>query len=630
MSSLRRILVAVVVFVALGGLMTAPANAQSPSGSEFHIGGIQRMRGASTAAPAPASNPPNMVYHGGPVLPNSTVYAIWWGNPSDFPADEVEAIDNFYENLDGSDFLHIADQYMLGNTAHTRFGGNLFDSSQPTSNPVTHLKDLGLELQNVTRKYGITLSPSDIFMVFTSNFPAENLAAGLCAFHAYAYDTTTGALITTLAYVPNSTSVPLDCGTNEDPLFTPNHYSEGTRAIASVAAHEFMETITDPQVNAWFNTDGNEVGDLCIYIYQRWVPLVDSKWKIQEIWSNQASGCVQGAGPQGRVLGAVSSPGTLKTFDILAAIYGTFSQSINGNGAIVGSYTDALNASHAFLRDESGHITTIDPQGTNDSLLQGAEALSINSVGSIVGLYFDANSVAHGFVRDKSGTFVTIDVPGASTTSGATGTRAVSINHDGVIAGRYEDANFVRHGFVRDTLGNITTFDAGGVGDVADSGTQPLSINGEGAITGNFRDAHSVSHGFVRDKYGNITIFDAPGASTAQGAGTFAYSINDGGQIAGYYTDANFVSHGYVRDPHGLISTFDAPNAVYGTFAYGINVYGVIAGYYSDSSGFPHGFVRDEYGNFTEIEAASSSYGTVVLSINDAGTAAGYHTAILP
>jgi hypothetical protein len=585
------------------------------------------MRGTSTAGAAPTNNPPNMVYHGGTVLPNTTVYAIWWGNPSDFLVDEVEAIGNFYENLDGSNFLHIADQYMLGDTAHTRFGGNLFDSSQPTSKPVSHLKDVGLEIQNVIRKYGITPNPSDIFMVFTSNYPAEMFAAGACEFHGWYSATPTSPILWTFAYSPNTASVPNSCGSNFDPLFSPNHYSEGTRGIVSGSAHEFMETITDPGPNSWYNTDGYEIGDLCEYVYSTAVPLNGIRWKIQEIWSNQASGCVQGAGAQGRVLGAVSSPGTLNTFDISAAIYGTFPQSNNGSGAVTGFYNDARDASHAFLRDERGHITTTDPPGTTDSLLQGAAALDINSVGSIVGWYIDANSLQHGFVRDKSGTFATIDAPSASANFG---TRASSINHDGVITGRYNDGNFARHGFVRDTLGNIATFDPPGAGSGLDTGTVPLSINGEGAIAGYFLDANSVSHGFVRDKYGNFTTFDAPGASTAPGAGTFANSINDGGQIAGSYTDANFVSHGYVRDPHGLIATFDAPNAVYGTFAYGINVNGVIAGYYSDSSGFPHGFVRDTRGNFTEIETTNSSYGTVVLSINDAGTAAGYHTAILP
>jgi hypothetical protein len=72
-----------------------------------------------------------MTYHGGTVLPSPTTYAIWWGKPSDFPSDERQKIDELLEGLDGSAYLAIADQYMLGQKAHTHFGGNLFDDSAP-------------------------------------------------------------------------------------------------------------------------------------------------------------------------------------------------------------------------------------------------------------------------------------------------------------------------------------------------------------------------------------------------------------------------------------------------------------------------------------------------------------------
>ena len=61
-----------------------------------------------------------------------------------------------------------------------------------------------------------------------------------------------------------------------------------------------METITDPNIDAWVDLTGNvgnEIGDPCNFMYKRCVNLSDgSKWQIQEIWSNKVSACVQGAG----------------------------------------------------------------------------------------------------------------------------------------------------------------------------------------------------------------------------------------------------------------------------------------------------------------------------------------------
>jgi hypothetical protein len=90
---------------------------------------ITYKRGMNPAAPAATQS--NIVYNGEPVLPHSTTYAIPWGNPGDFPPDLVAGVDEFLSGRNGSPFLAIADQYMLGNKATTRFGGNLFDYSSP-------------------------------------------------------------------------------------------------------------------------------------------------------------------------------------------------------------------------------------------------------------------------------------------------------------------------------------------------------------------------------------------------------------------------------------------------------------------------------------------------------------------
>jgi hypothetical protein len=635
MRPLRRILLCAVFLVPAMTMLATRASGQAASGAQMHVQGIHRIRGANSAAAAaaPAANPPNMVDNGGPVIPTSTTYAIFWGKPSDFPSDAVQGVDDFLKDLDGSDYLGIADQYMRGNKAHTRFGGNLFDYSAPapfdaqgTPNP------LGNEVLNVLQAYGMSPDLTAVYLVYTSNYPSIMLEQfGFCAFHAYEADNS-GNPVAEIAYVPNTAAAQETCGLdlhNEDPFFSPDAYSRGTRSMVNETAHEFMETITDPLFSAWFAPNGNEIGDSCAYIFQTNVPIEDDKWRIQEIWSNQAGGCAPGSGREARVSGASFNSGLLTPFDTPAAMYGIFGTSMNAEGLIAGYYTDASNNSHAFLRDSHGAVTTIDPPGTGSSnfLLVGALANSINSKGAVAGSFSDVNFVEHGFLRDKQGAFTTIDAPNA-----AQGTRAHSVNDEGEVAGDCEDSNFINHGYVRDKSGSIAMFDppdasAAFVGE----GTRVFSINNSGSATGYSIDANAVHHGFVRDEDGAIATFSAPGAATAaQGEGTFAWSINDDGEIAGYFTDSAFKAHGFVRDKHGLIATFDAPGAVYGTFAYGINNAGSVAGYYSDASGFPHGFVRDKHGNFTKIDAPGKSYGTVLRAINNEGAVAGYQTAPTP
>jgi hypothetical protein len=382
-----------------------------------------------------------------------------------------------------------------------------------------------------------------------------------------------------------------------------------------------MEMITDVYFDGWHDQNFTEVGNPCEYLPQSGVSLEDNKWELQTIWSNQVSGCVQGGSHVVRIVGALSKFGGIPTFDIPDAAYGTFAESINLDGTSVGSYEDADLVIHAFMRDNHGHITTIDPPGAVSVFFDfaAAPALGINADGAIAGYYGDASGLAHGFVRDKRGNFATFDAPGA----GNVATVASSINNEGAVAGRYVDANSVHHGYVRGSHGNFATFDAPGAGNGLDSGTWPLSINEEGAVAGYYLDRNSVSRGFVRDGRGTITPFDAPGASNAPGAGTVAFSINDNDVVAGYFTDAKFVQHAFLRDEHGICTTFDAPGAAYSTVARAINAQGLVAGYFSGAQGNAHGFVRDTYGNF-------NTFGALATSLNANGAIAGYYSAPIP
>jgi hypothetical protein len=95
------------------------------------------------------------------------------------------------------------------------------------------------------------------------------------------------------------------------------------------------------------------------------------------------------------------------------------------------------------MRGSRGVFTTIDVSGATAIL-----PVSINGAGAIAGSYSIESGLSHGFVRSPSGVFVTFEVTGAG---GApySGTFANSINAAGAIAGYFIDANSTNHGFLR-------------------------------------------------------------------------------------------------------------------------------------------------------------------------------------
>jgi hypothetical protein len=121
---------------------------------------------------------------------------------------------------------------------------------------------------------------------------------------------------------------------------------------------------------------------------------------------------------------------------------------LNQRGAIAGTYADANDVYHGFLRSPKGKITTFDATGAGTGSYQGTGCFSdcpvgLNDRGVITGSYWDSNNVQHGFLRTPNGSFVTVDPPGSA------GTQPESINDSGAITGYYLDANNVYHGFLR-------------------------------------------------------------------------------------------------------------------------------------------------------------------------------------
>lgn len=272
-------LVVVSCIVAVGAVAGCSSSAPEPAGSvgEELSGGAEHVRGQSkgTAGPLP------LVDHGGPVLTASKTYAIFWGPAADFPSDEVTGVESILPGFDGSSYLGIADQYMRGATATTTYAGPTFVSTAPPSH-APKASELGNEVCSL---FG-TPDPNGLYLFFTSNHPSISY----CAWHSGA---TCNGVSFQVAYLPNMNGV-AGCSPFKVANLGCNGYSEATQSLLDGMAHEYMEATTDPQITAWYDKNGQEIGDKCNFVYGSCVTLANgTSWQIQEEWSNATGGCVQ-------------------------------------------------------------------------------------------------------------------------------------------------------------------------------------------------------------------------------------------------------------------------------------------------------------------------------------------------
>jgi hypothetical protein len=106
--------------------------------------------------------------------------------------------------------------------------------------------------------------------------------------------------------MPNTTGVG---GCDPGNLYNCNTYSQGTRCLANVTSHEYMEAITDADISAWYDSSGSEIGDKCAWQFSSCVPLSTGSWQLQQEWSNSASGCVQQSRRQKEIAAALRAGG---------------------------------------------------------------------------------------------------------------------------------------------------------------------------------------------------------------------------------------------------------------------------------------------------------------------------------
>jgi hypothetical protein len=227
-------------------------------------------------------------YHGGPVqtsAANHNVYPIFWGSAwssGSFSSTESGIATTFYGGLGGSSYANTNTEYKDGSGNYVTSGATANGATNDTSAAPSNAPSTSQVLAEVAKKYP-NPSAGAYYPVYSDQ---PRGTAGYCAWHS------TGMIGNTRVQFAFFFSLSNDPGCSPD---YPNA-SPQLEALGNVSGHEWSEMETDPQLNAWYDQQGNENADKCAWQFNGTQHFTsnNSTWTIQGNWSNAASGCIWG------------------------------------------------------------------------------------------------------------------------------------------------------------------------------------------------------------------------------------------------------------------------------------------------------------------------------------------------
>jgi hypothetical protein len=244
-----------------------------------------------------------MLYHGGPVMHGTVnLYYIWYG-AWDFQNDTTKTIlENFGRYLGGTPWFHINTTYsdLSPNptpgpaTAAVAFGGSTTDSGSAG----TSLSDQNV--QDIVQAHlgdfnGGQPDLNGVYFVLTSQEVQETsgFCSTYCAWHS---NGTINSNNIKFGFVGSPLQCPSGCSAQS---VSPNG-NVGADGMANFIAHELSESVTDPNLNAWFDQQGNENADKCAWKFGTTRRLSSGakynvtfgarNWLLQQNWVNKGKG----------------------------------------------------------------------------------------------------------------------------------------------------------------------------------------------------------------------------------------------------------------------------------------------------------------------------------------------------
>jgi hypothetical protein len=358
----------------------------------------QPLRGAEALSMIqPFASTGNLVYHGGPVMTSNTNYTFYWapsGSPA-YPSGYQAGVNRYLEDLahdSGGDQNVDSVSVQYTNAAaepvqySSHFAGAILDTDPYPKNGCTEASicltdaQLQAELRTYVNAHGLPkdlaheyfmLTPPGVESCFTAagtECSAGATNAAYCAYHGYISVTGGTIVYANDPYVGGNPG----CDSGEHPN---NNLSDS--ALMGGLSHEHNESITDPELNAWYASNGEENGDKCRTFKaasEFGAPLGTApdgspynqlingdEYFYQQEWSNEGATCKQRR--------AVTKPQVTKLAPKTGPAVGGTAVTITGTGftgATVVSF--GATAAASFTVNSGTSIVAIAPAGTSGSI----------------------------------------------------------------------------------------------------------------------------------------------------------------------------------------------------------------------------------------------------------------------
>ena len=202
-------------------------------------------------------------YHGGPVLLGTThVYYIWYGNWGTNTANAI--LTNLAQSIGGSPYFNINTTYYNGSNVHVSNSVAYFGSTTDNYSRGKALSDADIQtiVSSAINSGRLALDTNGLYFVLTTSDVNETsgFCTQYCGWHTRG---TISAMDIKYSFVGNPDRCPSAC---EAQSTGPNG-NAGADGMASVIAHELEETVTDPDLNAWYDNRGAENADKCAWTF---------------------------------------------------------------------------------------------------------------------------------------------------------------------------------------------------------------------------------------------------------------------------------------------------------------------------------------------------------------------------
>ena len=251
---------------------------------------------------------PQILYHGGPVLLGTVpLYVIYYGNfGTPATANTQSIVNDFLGGLDGSDQYGVNTTYCEASTTACSNGLNpvsgrlQFSAANvfyDTGSQGTQINSGGvIRILQYAFQHGLSVADGAVYFVITApDVKVAGFCTSFCAYHSRSTGILAGHTIR-YALVPDPSQKCTACDGNFalGDTATPNGDAGADEMVDSIF-HELSETVTDPDLNAWYTSNGAENGDLCNYNYGTTdiqdgihynATLNGKNYLIQLIWKN--------------------------------------------------------------------------------------------------------------------------------------------------------------------------------------------------------------------------------------------------------------------------------------------------------------------------------------------------------